>query len=240
MCLCLPHEENKTKIEQKPPLGITGMKDGQQETLFPVMGNAVVMSTGCCWQFHMAWWMELGLVWKPAGPHQPNPYGKRWKLEEDFFCTQMWVALENLSYQWPKFAVGWILWATNTLNPSTWFALEDSKRFQGKPFPFKGDLFLLHNTKPTSCSAQSEIRSGSKKKEVNELEELSVPEALGMFLHSLGVSPHLMQMKKSHWETMWTPWITSESAVCQVGATSSLTSASDRGLKIPMGSFAQK
>lgn len=43
MCLCLLQEENKTKTQQKPPLGITGMKDGQQETIFPVLGNAVVL-----------------------------------------------------------------------------------------------------------------------------------------------------------------------------------------------------
>lgn len=39
MCLFLPQEENKTKTELKPPLGITGMKDVQQETLFRVLGN---------------------------------------------------------------------------------------------------------------------------------------------------------------------------------------------------------
>lgn len=39
--------KNKTKPEQKPLLGITGMKDERRETLFPLLGNAVVMSTSC-------------------------------------------------------------------------------------------------------------------------------------------------------------------------------------------------
>lgn len=61
MCLFLPQEENKTKTEQKPPLGITGMKDGQWETLFPVLGKAVVMSTSCCQcdKWDLAWWGSL-------------------------------------------------------------------------------------------------------------------------------------------------------------------------------------
>lgn len=74
MCLFLSQDENKQKPEQKPPLKITGMKDGQEETLFTVLGNAVVMSTSCHWHRVMNG--------KPAALDWPSPYGKRRQPED--------------------------------------------------------------------------------------------------------------------------------------------------------------
>ncbi|PKU48997.1 hypothetical protein llap_650 [Limosa lapponica baueri] len=46
--------------------------------------------------------MGLGLAEKAAVLCWPNPYGKRRELEDEFICTQTWVALESITYQCPQ------------------------------------------------------------------------------------------------------------------------------------------
>lgn len=164
MCLCLPQEENKTKSEQKPPFGITGMKDGQQETLFPLLGNA--------------------LLCQPAAVGSPTWHDK-WNLAwcgSQLACTrQIFMARDESlrkGLSTPKH--GW-LWRTSAIgDPSLlWGRCCEPPALRTHPHglplrtarDFKGNLFLsrvtssfhaMQNQRPVQLSLR--YNQGAKKR----------------------------------------------------------------------------
>lgn len=77
------------------------MGNGQQERLFLVLGNELLVSQLPSVVPHGVI-NGSDLAGKLAGLCRLNPHGKRWVLEDKFVHTQKWVALESISYQCPR------------------------------------------------------------------------------------------------------------------------------------------